>query len=285
MSSVSAVTPSMRLRRAAPHSVTRAVIAARTWRSRRQAASVDQARREMAHLIEAVRPDDVERAAHEYHYWHAWRAEMRYHPKRTTNQQIEGLDHLAAARRSGRGVMLSFLHHGQYEAALAAIACASQPMAVLTHPMILSDDAPIFLRQHLSVLRLGGNVAVSAAVGSGGVKQILADGHVVAIAADVPSRSRVHFLGKDRLASSGLARIAHDRRCPVVTLTAHCEAGELHLQVHEPVPARDFSTPEALMRFLLKQHESAVLAWPEGYHQPLLRWGVPALPRTTAQSD
>ena len=41
----------------------------------------------------------------------------------------------------------------------------------------------------------------------------------------------------------------------------------------DPIEPRDFADPDDLLRHLVAAQEESVLAWPEGYHQPTLRWG------------
>ena len=48
------------------------------------------------------------------------------------------------------------------------------------------------------------------------------------------------------------------------------------MRVHEPLDPADFATPTALLEEMVKQHERAILAWPEATDLPLSRWGAAA---------
>lgn len=269
------ITWDMRARAALPDRLVPLVVRLRTRRMRRKPEVVAEARREMEHLIGALAPEDVDRAADAYIHWYAWRSEMRYHPEVTSRQRVDGMEHLLAASEVGRGVLLAFLHHGQYEGAMSSIARAGHPLKLLVDPMMLAPDAPKFLRQHVRSGTWTGCEPVSTTIGSQGIKDLLSSGESVAVAIDVPSRSRVSFLGRERVAASGIARIAIDTGAMVVTLRARCDGEMPSVELLPAVDPADHDSPEALLQHLLDLQEPAVLAWPEGYHQPLLRWGSP----------
>ena len=274
------VTTSMRIRRAVPGWVAPAAVALRSRARRRDPEVLTDARAQMEHLLAAVRPEAVLVAANAYVERQIWRSELRYQPRRIAQQPIEGLGHLQAARRAGRGVVLNFLHHGHYEGACASVAHAGEPMRVVVDPLMLSHDSPAWLRQHVSVVRDGGNDPVPSTLGSAGCRSMLAAGDVVALASDVLGSSAVQFLGQERRGSSGAARIAISAGSPIVVMTAHRVDGTMGLRLSEPVEPGDFQTPEALLGHLLGLHEGPVLDWPEAYDQPLKRW---ADPRTSAE--
>ena len=99
-------TPAMRLRRVVPAWVVPAAAEVRVRARRRTPGAVADARAQMAHLLDAVRPDDVDRAAAAYLERQVLRSELRYQPRRIAHQDVEGIAHLASARRRGRGVVL-----------------------------------------------------------------------------------------------------------------------------------------------------------------------------------
>lgn len=269
-------TTSMRLRAAVPDALVPAVVAARIRRKARKPEAVARARAEMEFLIGAAAPQDLDRAARAYLERDVWRSELRYHPKQICYQHVENIASLVKARATDRGVVVSFLHHGHYEGATAALAHHDRPITVVVSPDMLAADAPTFLRQHVVAGTVSGSRSFNAAAGAKAMVTLLADGDVLAIATDVPGSSELDFLGRTRLGSSGAARMAAAANSLVITMHAHCEPdGRLWLSLSDPIEPRDFATPDDLLRDLVSSQEDAVLAWPEGYHQPSLRWGVP----------
>lgn len=268
------VTPSMRARAAVPDALVPAVVRARVAAKRRRPAAMEKARREMEWLLGAVAPERVEAAAAAYLVRDVVRSEWRYHPKLVSYQPVENAEALTKARATGRGVVVSFLHHGHYEGATASLAVVDRPMGIVVSPEMLAQDAPTFLRQHVRAGTITGNHPVDAGLGGKELAGRLAKGEALAIATDVPGSAVVPFLGRDRRGSSGAARLAAATNSLVVTMHAHCESdGRLWLSLGDPIEPRDFSDPDDLLRHLVAAQEESVLAWPEGYHQPTLRWG------------
>lgn len=267
----------MLARSAVPDSLVPAVTRARTRRKLASEAAVSKARAEMDFLIGSIRPDDVERATQAYVERDVMRSELRYHPRLIGRQPVTNLEALTRARATGRGVVVSFLHHGHYEGAVASLAWAGEPLTMLVSDDMLADDAPTFLRQHVRVGLVHGNRRIPASAGMAACKEVLQGGEPIAVATDVPGRSPLTFLGAERLGSSGAARMALDTGALVVMLFARCAAdGTLSIELSDPIEPADFADPHTLLLHLLAAHEAPVLAWPEGYHQPRLRWGVPA---------
>jgi lauroyl/myristoyl acyltransferase len=269
-------TPAMRARSAVPDALVPMVVRARVRAKQRKPAAVERARQEMEFLIGAANPGDVERASQAYLERDVWRSELRYHPKLLTSMPVENLAALEEARSRGRGVVLSLLHHGHYEGATASVARVAPPFTIVISPEMLAPDAPSFLKQHVITGSATGANPVSADIGAKAMVGLLQGGDVLGIATDVPGRTRVPFLGRERLGSSGAARLATAANSPVVMLFARRESnGDLWLELSDPVEPGDFATPDELLGHLITSQEPAVLAWPEGYHQPQLRWGVP----------
>ncbi|WP_309648202.1 hypothetical protein [Nocardioides sp.] len=265
----------MLARSAVPDRLVPAITRARVKRKRASDPAVAKARAEMEFLLGAVKPEDIDRATDAYLERDVLRSELRYHPRLIARQSVSNLEALTRARSTGRGVVLSFLHHGHYEGAMASLAWAGEPVGMLVSDDMLAPDAPTFLRQHIRVGRRNGNWTVPASSGMAGSKAVLERGEVLAVATDVPGRSQLTFLGAERLGSSGAARMAIDTNALVLMLFSRCSPeGILSVELSEPLEPHDFAAPHDLLLHLLTTHEAPVLAWPEGYHQPRLRWGV-----------
>lgn len=252
------------------------------WRLRARlawsrAAVREDARAQMRFLLEQARPEaDVEAAARAYVRYQARRAELRWHPSTLTGLPVEGLAHLVAARAEGRGVILSFIHHGYYDGAFPSIAGRGVPTHMVVYPYMLEPDCPVWLRQHVVVGTANGGRAVSAAIGTDGLVDLLGQGEVVAIATDVPGRTPLRFVGRDVLGSFGAARLATGTGAPVVLMTTEeDDRGRPVIRLHPALEPTDFASPADLLVAMLATHEDVVLRWPEATDLPLSRWGVP----------
>lgn len=233
------------------------------------------ARRQMSHLLAVKRPDaDVEAAARAYVRRMIWRGELRWHPELHTDRRLEGLQHLQKAHASGRGVMVVYTHHGSFDGATGALTRHGIRAQMTAFPTTLRDDAPAWIRQHVAVSSWGGSTAVSTAIGTKGIVELLGEGHVVTIACDVAGRTPVHVLGRDLTGSFGSARVPYLADAPVVLMTTEKDAGgEEFVRLHEPLEPRDFASPQELLEVILARHEEVLLTWPELHDVPLSRWG------------
>jgi lauroyl/myristoyl acyltransferase len=233
------------------------------------------ARAQMTFLLEKSRPDaDIEAAARAYVRRQVWRGELRWHPELITHLRIEGLDHLLAAREAGRGVMLNFMHHGTYEGAFGSIGRSGTQLHMIVYPYMVREDAPSWLKQHMSVACTGGGLAVSAEIGTQGILDLLGQGRVVAVASDVPGRTPLRFVGRDVLGSYGAARLASDAGAPVIVMTTEQDDQGSFVRLHEPLDPGEFESPRLLLEEMLARHEQVIVRWPEATDLPLSRWGT-----------
>jgi lauroyl/myristoyl acyltransferase len=242
------------------------------WRN--EAVRAD-ARTQMRFLLELTHPEaDLDRAARAYVREQIWRGERRWHPELVIQQRVVGLEHLRSVGE-GQGAVLSFMHHGSFDGLCASISRHGfAPFWMMAYPSTMLPDAPAWLRQHVKVSQLNGDVAVSTEIGAEGIVGLLADGGRVSLALDVPGHSRVQFAGREVMGASGAARLASKTSVPVVPATAERDAEGPFIRLHPPVRPEDFGSVEELHEHLLRLHERAVLAWPEAVDIPLSRWGV-----------
>jgi lauroyl/myristoyl acyltransferase len=232
------------------------------------------ARGQMRFLLEQSRPGaDVDAAARAYVRNQIWRGEVRWHPELLTHMRVVGLEHLRAARDSGRGVILNFMHHGTYEGALASVGRLGVPSHMLVYPYMVREDAPRWLKQHMRVGRMGGGTTVSTEIGTQGILDLLHQGEVVAIASDVPGRTPLRFAGREVRGSFGAARIAFDAGSPVVVMTSEVDEHGPFVRLHEALEPKLFDSSRSLMEEMLVRHERVVIQWPHHTDLPLSRWG------------
>ena len=234
------------------------------------------ARAQMDLLLGRSNPGaDLEVAARAYVEAQVWRGEQRWHPETVVNQRVVGIEHLLGARDRGKGVVLNFLHHGQYDGLCPSLARLGVVCHMMSYPYMLTGAAPRWLQQHVRVSRIGGGTVVGADIGTTGIIGLLRRGEVLAIASDVPGRTQVHFAGRDLLGSAGAAVAAHAVKSPVVLVTSEVDEQGPFLHVHPPLEPTDFETPHDLLARMLEVHEPVVVKWPARYDLPLARWRVP----------
>lgn len=219
---------------------------------------------------------DLEDLTHRYVHLMMWRGEMRWHPELITRQRVEGFEHLKAAHRLGRGVIVNFMHHGFYDGLFGSLSRLGVPVAAVATPSMFAANPAPWLRQQHAVVSQGAP-ALNGAIGSSGILEELARGRALGIATDVPSSSPMTFMGRRVRGASGAARLAHRSGAPMVMVTAHPDPPDgsrptAHLRVTPPLFASDHGTPERLLKTMLRHHEEAVAAWPEASDQPLVRW-------------
>lgn len=262
-------------RRGAPDNVLPLLVSARAHLAWAVPSVRAEALRQMAFLLERSRPEaDLAEAARGYVAEMARRAELRWHPRLATAVRVEGAEHLLDAVGLGRGVVLSFMHHGLYDRGFPAVARTGVAPYLMVHPYMLREDTPRWLKQHVRLNSIGGGRPVSTEIGSTGMARLLGGGAVVAIASDVPGRTRVGFAGRTVLGSSGAARIAVRTGSPVVLMTSERDAEGERLRLHAGLDPVGSGSPEALLARMLTVHERAVLAWPEAGDLPMSRWGA-----------
>lgn len=268
----SALAPARRL---TPGWLAPVIVRVRLRRALRSQPHWDRARAEMELLLGAAHPDaDLDEAARRYIEAWVWRGEKRWHPSLLTNQRVVGIENLVAAQAQGRGVLLSFMHHGDYSGAFASIAKVGVSPHVIVAPKVVADGSPHYLKEHHRVAAMGTTV-VSTEVGSAGIADLLQSGAVVGIASDVVGQSVVEFAGRRFRGSSGAARLAHNHGSPVVLLTTRRDAQGPYLHLAPAVDPGAFATPEDLLAVMLRHHEAAILDWPEAVDGPISNWGDP----------
>lgn len=233
----------------------------------------------MRFLVEHTeRAAEIPELAKAYAIFDVQRNYRRWRPKHLITQPVHGIEWLTTRRDPDRGVVLSFMHHGQYDGLMGSIARHGVAMHGVAHPGAFDPDAPAAIRQHFKVCSMvPGCTLVNAGDGAGKLVEHLEQKAVLALASDVAGRTHVTFLGREMLGSFGAARVAVQTNAPVVHLTSHPDGrGGSFFRLHEPLEPGDFAGPEELLTEILLRHEPAVLAWPEAYDSPYGRLAIPA---------
>lgn len=225
------------------------------------------------------RAEEIPALAREYAEFDVMRNYRRWRPRPLLRQKVLNPEWLTTQRDPSRGVVLSFMHHGQYDGLVASLDKAGINVHGLVAPEAWDPNAPIQIRQHYKLCGMvPASPLVNAADGSAKLMSLLRDDHVIlAIATDVAGRTPITFLGREMLGSFGAARFAIETNSPVVLVTSHQGPdGGPYFQLHPPIEPGDFADASALLNEIMRRHEPAVLAWPAAYDSPYGRLHIPS---------
>jgi lauroyl/myristoyl acyltransferase len=226
------------------------------WRSDARVRS--DALEKMTFLVGASpRAAEAPRLAKEHVLAGYLRRELLWRPWLTTRQQVDGIDRLRSML--GRGALLSFLHHGQYDAIFASINRYGIPLWVVTNGAPEGRGA---LRQHANVAYAGARAVANRGTFSR-LCELLRQGQLVAVAADVPGGVAAPLLGRVWTVHAGVARLAMETRAPVIPVLVEPAESIQRIRFGEPVHPEGFADTAQLLAAVLRAHEPAVLAWPE----------------------
>ncbi len=217
---------------------------------------------------------ELDRMATAYLRRMAWRKEARWHPSLFNRQKVVGFEHVLRALEAGKGCILSFAHHGDWEGMFPSVARCGVGVQVLAASVMFEAKQPLWLRQQALMIESADNThLLDVAGGSTVVRELLRRHQLVAIALDVPGHTRYSFLGREMLLSSGGSRIAVETGSPVVVATQRRpEPGGWSLGatvvLHPPLWPDDFGSVHELALEMSSRHERAILAWPAGVDEP-----------------
>lgn len=237
----------------------------------------DDALRSMELVVGATRrAHEVEELARRHVFERYKRYELLARPRTSARYAVEGLEHLLAREPGGPGAIISFLHHGHFagmcpslERHGVALTVVSQSVPTPAVPPTVHD---LRRRQLRATITLYKATLVEAQGSYATVARLLREGHLVAIAADLPGSTPVRFLGRDLVVPSGAVRLALETGAPIVPVTA-CPDGPLQRVVVQPPlhPGR-FDDAPSLLQAVFDRHAPAALTWPEGLERPLLHF-------------
>jgi lauroyl/myristoyl acyltransferase len=257
-----------------PFSVARPLVtqrAARSWdgQATRRAAALLH----MRYLLEKERSQaEVEQAARLYLLEAYKRNEQRWRPWQTTQQEISGLQSLEKLATRPVGLIINFMHHGQYDGIFQSLARAGIPHHAAAHADLCKADAHVYMRRHLKTVQRG---AVTFEVQRGAyeyMRDLVTQGQNLAIASDLPGSTPAVILGREVLMASGAARLALETGAWIVPITARKQGWGQTLRVEEPIDPAEFTSIAQLQAAIAASHEPALRAWPAALELPLRRW-------------
>lgn len=262
------------LRKTTPDAAVPVIVSGRTWAATRRSKRLAGAVEEMRLVVGDGPPqEEVELLAARYLRRMAWRGETRWHPSWINQQEVVGMEHLEQALALGRGCILSFVHHADWEGTFPSIARHGLEVHALGSSAMFQPRQALWLRaQKRMVESFPGAFVVDVGGGSPVVRDLLGRGHVVGIALDVPGHTPLHYLGHDLMLSSGGTRIAAAGDVPVIVETSTPDTSKTfeaaRVTLSPPLLPHDFASSDALLAEIARLHEEAILAWPEAMDRP-----------------
>jgi Kdo2-lipid IVA lauroyltransferase/acyltransferase len=128
----------------------------------------------------------------------------------------EGLEHYAAAKREGRGVLIATAHLGNWELSAFAHALMTEPMHVMVRPL----DNPLIDRLIEQRRTLSGNRLIDKRDAARAVLKALRTNEPVGVLIDQNTAANegvfIDFFGKLACAGSGFVKLAHHSQAPVI---------------------------------------------------------------------
>lgn len=138
---------------------------------------------------------------------------------------IEGWEHLEAARREGRGVLVMSAHLGTWEMAAYPVGLYAETMHVIGRPL----DNPLLDRRLGDLRTRFGNATIPKRGAARGSMRVLRDAGIVGILIDQRVRPEegleVPFFGQLAITTPLLAKLVLKTGAPVVPLFGHLEPG------------------------------------------------------------
>ena len=241
-------------------------------------------RRDMAHAL--GRSDDDARTAIELR--EAWRVntgavleilsmfDRKVDPARmAAHCRIDGIEHLEAASRAGRGVLLLGAHMGNGAMIPVCLAASGWPVTVVYKQSRMMSAG--FFQQGLAEYGIEPIMANEGMKAYARMLGALRKGRVVFIMADQGTKTQndgivLRFLGKDMPMPAGPAQLARHSHAPVLPFETLAARPQWHFQIHPPLERPPGSTLEDDAAQMLRTLEAMVVRRPALWSWPHRRW-------------
>ncbi|HET6349622.1 MAG TPA: lysophospholipid acyltransferase family protein, partial [Candidatus Krumholzibacteria bacterium] len=200
---------------------------------------------------------------------------------------VEGFEHVEAARRAGHGAMCVTGHFGTWELTGAWVAANGVPMSYLVGEQTNArvDDVMNNLRRTQGI----GIITRTSALKK--VLLALRANETVALLADQDARKGgvvVDFLGRPASTVRGPALFAIRARCPIIPLSVHREGTRLRLTFEAPMwPDPSLDEEESVLqltRYYTDALSRCIRRYPDQYFWPHRRWKSTAALEAAAPS-
>lgn len=200
---------------------------------------------------------------------------LRRHRRLCEGRRRQGEAHLRDARRTARGVLVSYCHLGPFQGASSAVLATLGRAPWLFVGTWLDQPPGVGLSgRHVErwreLQRRAGARCVTTVPGdtlTRGV-ELLRRGEVACFLFDVRGSTDTMWLGKPVALATGTARMAHAADALVVPMVCSRRRGTVTSRFLRAVDPRDFPSPDALHRRLADVHGDAILADPAAFEDP-----------------
>lgn len=203
----------------------------------------------------------------------AW--ELLWRPWQLHRIPIEGLEHLTAARATGRGLIVSFTHLGP-TTGWAALGPRLAPVVLLTNDRVDAEPPPGYqgyqLEHRRQLFREAGIDRVPAAGSAMAVYKVLVKGGTVMLAADWPGERRTTFLGRPVDLADGTPTLAMKTGALVMPAAMLPRGRRWRIRLHAPLDPKDYTEADDLHEAVLGIHEGEIRANPEHLVDPRELW-------------
>lgn len=184
---------------------------------------------------------------------------------------IHGLDHLAAARATGRGIIISFVHYGP-EMAWTILGRHAPIVAVngdWVTEAVPDGFAGLQVEKKRSILRRNGfGIAYSGGSASTLLRALKAGG-IIMLAMDIPGKRRTRYLDRDVEMVDGTARLASLSNALVLPGTMLPQGRSWYLQLFPALDPADYAGTGELHQALADVHDASVRTAPEHLNNPI----------------
>lgn len=248
--------------------------ALKSWAARAWESDIDlrrDATLQMKWLLgRSTRADEIDELAPKYAEQRMLRKAAIWRPWRTTRPASCGISELQELVQSGRGVIVSFAHHGDFYGALGSLGFIN--IHIPTAPAVVTSTASHEERQIARTMAWRGGNVFSSTSSYERLRDILRQGRVIALSCDVAGNAHMTILGRDVQGSSGVAKLASETGAWIMPMNAYRHALGQLVALEAPIDPDSFPDWQTIHAEIARRYEPAILAWPEALHEPLRRW-------------
>lgn len=189
--------------------------------------------------------------------------------------RLEGLQHLEAALKAGRGAIMLATHAGNGVLLAAQLASAGWPMAVVYRQALMMPEG--FFAEGLPRYGIEGIAANDGAKAYARMRRAIKQNRIVFVIIDQGVKNPkdgipMRFLGKVMPMPAGPAQLARQTGAPILPLRSLAAEPVWHFEIEPPVQFPPGSTLEEDLQLLLQINERQILARPDLWGWPHRRW-------------
>lgn len=191
------------------------------------------------------------------------------------NCRIDGIEHLEAASRAGRGVLLLGAHMGNGALIPVCLAASGWPVTVVYKQSRMMSAG--FFAHGLAEYGIEPIMANEGMKAYARMLGALRKGRIVFIMADQGTKTSndgivLRFLGKDMPMPAGPAQLARHSHAPVLPFETLSARPTWHFRIHPPMERLSGSTLEDDAAQMLRTLEAMVVRHPDLWSWPHRRW-------------